>query len=305
MTILSCNIFSYFQILYAVGSDNLSLGLCLSGGGVKGAAHIGALQALIDNNISIDYISGTSSGSIVATLYAVGYSPNEIYKIFKKHAKDITGISILNIIKLVYGLFFRHTIIIQGLNSGIKLEKIIHTYCEKKGVYNINQIKFPLCIPSVDIKTGNTHIYLSKEIRSKNTNNYIYSNSMPIDKVVRASCSFPGIYCPVTYKNSLLVDGGLRANIPWKETKNMGASTVLSIVFESHEAEDSFIDIFELITRSVNILSHELALYEEDGSDYILKISTNNVSLLDINKIDELYDLGYSSMTNFIKKLKI
>lgn len=60
----------------------MSLGLCLSGGGIKGAAHVGALQALEDNHIHIDYISGTSSGSIVAVLYAIGYSPQEIYNFF-------------------------------------------------------------------------------------------------------------------------------------------------------------------------------------------------------------------------------
>ena len=67
----------------------MKLGLSLSGGGVKGAAHIGVLKALEENNIKIDYIGGTSSGSIVATLYAVGFSPDEIYEIFKKYCKKI------------------------------------------------------------------------------------------------------------------------------------------------------------------------------------------------------------------------
>ena len=57
----------------------MKLGLALSGGGIKGAAHIGVLKAFEDENIKIDYISGTSSGSIVATLYAIGYKPEEIY----------------------------------------------------------------------------------------------------------------------------------------------------------------------------------------------------------------------------------
>ena len=56
----------------------MKLGLALSGGGIKGAAHIGVLKAFEDENIKIDYISGTSSGSIVATLYAIGYKPEEI-----------------------------------------------------------------------------------------------------------------------------------------------------------------------------------------------------------------------------------
>ena len=66
----------------------MKLGLALAGGGVKGAAHIGALKALEEENIKIDYIGGTSSGSIVATLYAAGYKPDDIYYIFKMYCKN-------------------------------------------------------------------------------------------------------------------------------------------------------------------------------------------------------------------------
>ena len=61
----------------------MSLGLALSGGGVKGAAHIGVIKAFEEANVKVDYIGGTSSGSIVATLYAAGYKSDEIYDIFK------------------------------------------------------------------------------------------------------------------------------------------------------------------------------------------------------------------------------
>ncbi len=280
----------------------MSIGLCLSGGGIKGVAHIGALQALEDNNISIDCISGTSSGSIVATLYAIGYTPNEIYDFFVKYAKEITHISLKNIFKLISGLIFKHKITIQGLNDGNKLEKIMFQACSSKGVCFINEIDFPLSIPSVDIQNGNAYIFTSKKPRSKYTDNYIYDNSISISKAVKASCCFPGIYSPVNYKNAILVDGGLRANIPWQETKNMGADKVISIIFEKTAEPDSYLDIFEIITKSINMLSNELSLYEQSGSDYILKINTKDTTLLDINKIDFLYKVGYSSMSSFLQK---
>ena len=71
----------------------MKLGVALSGGGVRGIAHAGVLKALEDNNIKIDIIGGTSSGSLVASLYAMGYSPYYIYILFKRYAKDIVNIN--------------------------------------------------------------------------------------------------------------------------------------------------------------------------------------------------------------------
>ena len=66
---------------------SMKKGLCLAGGGVKGAAHIGAIKALEETNIKFDYVGGTSSGSIVACLYACGFTADEMYNIFKKYCK--------------------------------------------------------------------------------------------------------------------------------------------------------------------------------------------------------------------------
>ena len=69
------------------------LGIALSGGGIRGIAHAGVLKALDENNIKIDAISGTSSGGLIASLYAMGYSPYYIYILFKRYAKDIVTIN--------------------------------------------------------------------------------------------------------------------------------------------------------------------------------------------------------------------
>ena len=75
----------------------MKLGLCLSGGGIKGVAHIGAIKALEEKGIKFDYVSGTSSGSIIATLYACGFTTDEMYEIFTKYAKSIRYIDFENI----------------------------------------------------------------------------------------------------------------------------------------------------------------------------------------------------------------
>lgn len=177
----------------------MSLGLCLSGGGVKGAAHIGVIKALEENDVKIDYIGGTSSGSIVAALYASGFSSDEIYDIFKKYCKNIKYVDFFNIIKLVLGLIFTGKIVIDGLNSG---------------------------------------------------------------------------------------------------------KSVLSVVFEAENDVtccDNFIDV---AGRSISLLCKELSKYEMEGNDITMYLRTPKIGLLDMSKIDELYNIGYEEMRKNIYKIK-
>ena len=277
-------------------------GLCLSGGGVKGAAHIGALKAFEEYNIKFNLISGTSSGSIIATLYSLGYSPDDMLDIFKTYCKKIKYIDFYTIFKLIKDFVLCGKISITGLNSGIIIQKLINKFAYKKNIKNINQIKIPLFIPSIDSKTGSIIIFTSKILRNTFSDNTFFVDNINIGTAVRASCSFPGIFSPVNYKNFLLLDGGIRENTPWKILKQMGADNIFNIIFENDISENCCNNIVDIVHTSIDILCHELSTYELYGATNIIKINSSNISLLDCSKIDFLYELGYKSTKKMLKE---
>ena len=103
-----------------------------------------AIKALEEKNIKFDCVSGASSGSIIATLYALGYNSDEMWKMFQKYYKKIKYAEWKQIFKLILGLLFKGELVIDGLNSGKSIEKIMSEICRKSHVENINQIKMPL-----------------------------------------------------------------------------------------------------------------------------------------------------------------
>ena len=283
----------------------MNYGICFAGGGIKGAAHIGAIKALEEENLKFDYISGTSSGSIIATLYAAGYSSDEMLKFFKKYAKKIKYVDPKNILILLINLFIKRKIVIKGFNEGTIIERLLNKELNKKNIKNISDIKKELLIPSIDINTGEINVFISKENRAKYLDNIIYINNINIGKAVRASCSYPVVFAPCKINGKQLVDGGLRENVPWKLTKEKGADKVLSIIFDEEKNKKNYCkNILEVASNSLGILCHEISNYDLEGADYLLKIKTEKVQLLDYKKIDELYLKGYEQTKQKIKEIK-
>ena len=234
----------------------------------------------------------------------MGFNYKEILILFKKYSKKIKYIDTKNILKLIYGILFKRKIIINGLNSGEIIEEIFNEILNKKNIKKIKDIKMPLLIPSVDLHNGKIYCFCSKNIRGSFSDEIIFDNNIDISKAVRASCSYPAVFSPCEYKNTELIDGGIRENIPWKGLKRIGAEKVISIIFEKENNEKCCDNIIDVVGNSLGILSHELLNYEIIGSEYLLKIKTNNISLLDMEKIDELFNIGFKTTKLKIKEIK-
>ena len=282
----------------------MELGLALSGGGVKGAAHIGVLKALEEEEIKISSISGTSSGSIVASLYACGYSPDEIYYIFKKYCKCITDYDKLIPFK-VLGTLFTGKIKLKSLAKGNNIEYIIHNMCYRKGKIDICQVNIPCAIPAVDIIDGKIVYFCSRKI-NRNTTYYddvpeiVYNGRL--SSIVRASTAFPAAFSPKRIGNHLLIDGGTRVNSPVTILKDIRERNekILVVYFEKIDNNREPHNIIDTALKSFDIMGHEINEWQIKQADYMLDIESRNISLLDVSKIDYMVTLGYRTMKSYL-----
>ena len=280
-------------------------GLCLAGGGIKAAAHIGALKAFEEKNIKFDCVSGASSGSIIATMYALGSNSDEMWDMFQVYCRKIKYADWRNVFKMIFGLIFQRRIIIDGLNSGKVVEKIMRDICKEKGINRIDEIEMPLAISMVDLQNGTVYIASSKEQRSLLLDDTVFITDIPIKTAIRASCSFPVVFSPCEYMGLQLIDGGTRENLPWKPLKQIGADEVYGISFETvYKSQECCNNLIDVAARAMELQGRELYVYEKAGIDKEIKIHLEKVSLLDSSKIYELYQIGYEQARKQIKMIK-
>lgn len=274
----------------------MKIGIALSGGGIRGIAHAGVLKALEENNIKPNILSGASSGSIIATLYAMGYSPYYIYILFKRYAKDICSLSGIPIVSGISDFIVNKQISLDGINNGEKLEKAFENIASKKGLKTIGQIKMPLLVPTVDITKSKEYI-----LSSIKRNDYI--QDIEIGKAIYASSAFPVVFKPCKFRNHLFVDGGVLDNTPVKILKENGADKVLAIRFDSDTVSKES-NLMDITMKTIDIMGNKLCDEQYDISDYILTVPSDGTGLLDIDKLDYCYKSGYAEAISKIEEIK-
>lgn len=276
----------------------MKLGLVLSGGGIRGVAHAGAIKALEENNIKIDMIGGTSAGSLVAASYAMGYSPYYIYTLFELYAKDIVNINGMPIINGIGNYMLSKRVKLSGLRTGENIEKIFDELASRKGIRNISDIKMPIVIPTVDVSDSKEYIF--SNLYSQKYDNYI--SNISIGKAVRASSSFPVAFSPCEFEEHKFLDGGTLDNIPVQAVKRLGADKILAINFSSDPIDEQS-DIMDIVMKTLDIMGNKIS---EDGlkeADYVLTVPSDKTGLLDIEKINKCYNFGYEAVYNNIEEI--
>jgi NTE family protein len=230
------------------------IGLVLSGGGAKGLAHIGILRAMEKAGLTPDYITGTSMGSIVGALYAIGYSADDIEKIVKDVDWDtiLSNQIPLNQItyeeKFYYGRYIAELPVDgikvglpRGLIEGQKLsERLSRITRAAHDIEDFNNLPIPFACVAADIANGEP-VVLNK-------------GSLP--EAIRASMAIPTVFTPVEINGRLLVDGGLVRNFPVEEVIDMGADIVIGVFVSSDlNSKEELNDFISLLTQSAFVTS--------------------------------------------------
>lgn len=280
----------------------MKLGIALSGGGIRGIAHAGVLKALEDNEIKIDIIGGCSSGSMIASLYAMGYKPHYIYLLFKRYAKEIAALNTKPLISGLQHYFWRKKKVITGLKDGLPIETLCNQLAVRKGIKNINQIPMPIVIPSVDITESKEYIFTNQIPKeAKDTSQYI--TEISVGKAVRASSSFPAVFNPCAIGTHAFMDGGALDNIPVHEVKKQGADKVIAVKFDADPIDENS-NLMDIVMKTIDIMGSKISEESLEMSDLVLNVYTDKVGLLDIEKLDSCYQYGYDCVMQNIDKIK-
>lgn len=273
----------------------MKLGLAMSGGGIKGAAHIGVIQALQEENIKVDIVGGTSIGSIVAALYAMEYTPKEMLKLFNYFSKLIFKNSAMYTDPRGKKLL---SIQAGGLYSGENIAFAIEEAGKYKNIKKLQDLKIPIVIPAVDLRDSEKYVFTNMgKINDK------YLNKADISIAVRASSSYPAIFAPCIYNKHKFVDGGILDNIPVEEVKKIGADKVIAVRFKLNKTSRT-IGLRSTLNKAIDIMFSKIEGEEVKKADYVIEIDTQDVNPFDFKQSNKCYKYGYLQAKKEIDNIK-
>lgn len=279
------------------------IGLVLSGGGAKGFAHIGVLKVLEEAGIKIDYIGGTSMGSIIGGLYASGYNASQIDSIFKKtNFDDLINDYIPRSSKNFYSKKNDelYAIVLPFSNFRVGIPEAL-----SKGMYNYNLLssltrnvrhvrdfnKLPtpfLCI-GTNIETGEE----------------VLLNKGNLVQAMMASAAFPSLFTPVEIDGNLLVDGGVVNNYPIKEVRNLGADIIIGVdVQDDLMKRKNLKNATRILVQITNLQSIDKMKDKIKDTDVYIKPDIRDYGVISFDKGEEIIRKGEEAAFAVYEKIK-
>lgn len=285
-------------------TEQTKLGLALSGGGAKGFAHIGVLKVLEEEGIPVHVVSGTSMGAIVGSLYAIGYSPNEIEEIarssnwnilfndnYQLNPQQISG-SILKKDTYLFTFPFDGnqislpTGLIDGQNISMMLYRLMLPF---HNVRDFTELPIPFAAVATNLSTG--------EAKSFSTGY--------LPDVVRASIAIPSIFKPVKINNETYIDGGVARNIPVEDAQNLGADLVIaSDVGEPIRQLDKLNTFVDVLFQSVGFHQQESDTIQKEKTDIYIGPDIKEFSTFSYEQVDEIIRRGELAAREALPEIK-
>jgi len=274
---------SYPKALRRISREigEVTLGLALGSGAAYGFSHIGVLKVLEENNIDIDIICGSSMGAIIAALWAVGFSIEEIERLSNEFGRKIGKFSILGF-----------TFPFKGIMRAKRLEGIFKSVFKNLTFYDL---KHTLKIVAFDFLKRKP-VVLSKGL---------------LYKSVAASCAFPGIFEPINFKKSILLDGGILSPLPTKILLNYDADRIIasniSLSSEQSRREyrkrDSF-HIFDFIFGSIETMQQRFIEEAAKIADVVIHTNLEGLGWMEFEKISAFIRRGEIAAQERIEEIK-
>ncbi len=235
------------------------IGIALGGGFARGLAHVGILKVFEEENIPVDFLAGTSVGSVIGAAYCSGMSAKEL--------EEIAGL-------VRFKHFARWTISRYGIASNDRmagfLEKILK-------VRTFEELKIPLAVAATDFVTGDPVVF----------------RSGPLIDPVRASCSYPGMFLPVNIDGRLLVDGMLGHAVPTVPLREMGADRVLGVYLSAHWVNlKGPRHVFDVVGQCFSIAQQKMCGLWEGAADLVLTPDVRGFSYDGFERAPELIAAG-------------
>jgi NTE family protein len=249
------------------------IGLALSGGAARGFAHLGVLKVLAEHEIPIDYIAGTSAGSIAGAAFASGLSVGEITAFGKK-------MSWFRMTRFSYSP--------KGLLSNAPLGALVEQYFRVK---NFEDLPIPFAAVACDLETGD-------EI--------VLKDAGDLATAIRASCAVPGVFAPVQHEGRMLIDGGVVSLVPTEAVRNLGAEIVIAVDVNAAGATywgtpSTFLGVF---FQSAMLLLRTAGKSQHYRADAVIIPNIAHLRPDAISRMDEFIKAGEEAALEKIDEIK-